>query len=61
MLVCRTTNFFLVLGLRLGGDAHPLNSYFISIQMDVLVAMDLWQHPQRNEGRWEDIFVRKTS
>ncbi|KAI6025164.1 hypothetical protein BKA83DRAFT_4007878, partial [Pisolithus microcarpus] len=48
---------FLALGLRLGGDPRPWNSYFVNIQTDGLVTTDLWQHRLyfKRNGRWEDI------
>ena len=52
---------FLALRVRAGGHARTRNSYFVNINTDEPVPGDLWQHRlffTRDEGGWEDIFVR---
>jgi len=56
-----SNHHFLALRLRLGGDPRMRNSYFVNLQTDGPITTDLWQHRlyfRRNDGGWEDIFVR---
>lgn len=52
---------FLALRLRAAGHPRTRNSYYVNIQTDGPITTDLWQHRlffQRNDGGWEDVFVR---
>jgi NADH dehydrogenase [ubiquinone] 1 alpha subcomplex assembly factor 1 len=54
----------LALRLRAGGHPRTRASYFVNIQVDSPFKMDLWQHRlffAREDGGWEDIFVRAPS
>jgi NADH dehydrogenase [ubiquinone] 1 alpha subcomplex assembly factor 1 len=55
---------FLALRLRAAGHPRTRNSYYVNIQTDGPITSDLWQHRlffQRDDGGWEDLFVRLES
>ena len=52
---------FLALRLRVAGHPRTRNSYYVNVQTDSPVSGELWQHRlyfRRDDGGWEDIFVR---
>ena len=53
------------LALRVRAAGHPCtrSSYFVNIQTEGPTNDDLWQHRlyfARDDGEWEDVFVRPT-
>jgi NADH dehydrogenase [ubiquinone] 1 alpha subcomplex assembly factor 1 len=52
---------YLALRVRAAGHPRTHGSYFVNIQTDGPTNEDLWQHRlyfTRDDGGWEDVFVR---
>jgi len=52
---------FLALRVRAAGHPRTRGSYFINVQTEGPTNDDLWQHRlyfSRDDGGWEDVFVR---
>jgi NADH dehydrogenase [ubiquinone] 1 alpha subcomplex assembly factor 1 len=52
---------FLALRVRAAGHPRTRGSYFVNVQTEGPTNDDLWQHRMyfsRDDGGWEDVFVR---